>query len=375
MSQGGSMPRGNESQAKFCQSRKAARQRDKGKVSITRKAARQRQRYKHVKLLDRETKVSITRDLLAKQLQEYANSENISHCTKAGLSLCAQNMSAIQDYREAEVCAQNMSAIQDYREAEVCAQNLSAVQDYREAEVCAQNLSAIQDYNEAEVCAQNMSAIQDFSEAEVCAQNLSAIQDYCEAEVCAQNMSAIQDYGEAEVCAQNMSAIQDYREAEIKRLEAKVVHPMSGYGDICKKKKKDISTELGNIKKEQKTLQQLDKVRTKSPGDQHQIAETEVKKANTDSEMGGKALEEQMVVFEKQRLGDLKNSLADFINIEMIFHARALEYYARCFENIVMIDEDRDLQEFKRKLQSSKGMHADFGQTLGGFTGGSSTGE
>lgn len=31
-----------------------------------------------------------------------------------------------------------------------------------------------------------------------------------------------------------------------------------------------------------------------------------MKKANTDSEMGGKALEEQMVVFEKQRLGDLK---------------------------------------------------------------------
>jgi hypothetical protein len=26
----------------------------------------------------------------------------------------------------------------------------------------------------------------------------------------------------------------------------------------------------------------------------------------------------------------------------MIFHARALEYYARCFENIVLIDEDRD---------------------------------
>ena len=39
-----------------------------------------------------------------------------------------------------------------------------------------------------------------------------------------------------------------------------------------------------------------------------------------------------------------QNSLADFINIEMIFHARALEYYARCFENIVLIDEDRDLQ-------------------------------
>ncbi|XP_076109476.1 CBY1-interacting BAR domain-containing protein 1-like [Mytilus galloprovincialis] len=263
MSQGGSMPRGNsslsstfikesESQAKFCQSRVALVEKNYGNLcetlgSITRKAARQRDKG----------------DLLAKQLQEYANSENISHCTKAGLSLCAQNMSAIQDYRE----------------------------------------------------------------------------------------------------------------AEIKRLEAKVVHPLSGYGDICKKKKKEISTELGNIKKEQKTLQQLDKVRTKSPGDQHQIqAETEVKRANTDSEMGGKALEEQMVVFEKQRLGDLKNSLADFINIEMIFHARALEYYARCFENIVMIDEDRDLQEFKRKLQSSKGMRADFGQTLGGFTGGSSTG-
>ncbi|CAC5412367.1 FAM92 [Mytilus coruscus] len=250
MSRGGSIPRGNESQAKFCQSRVALVEKNYGNLcetlgSITRKAARQRDKG----------------DLLAKQLQEYANSENISHCTKAGLTLCAQNMSAIQDYRE----------------------------------------------------------------------------------------------------------------AEIKRLEAKVVHPLSGYGDICKKKKKEISTELGNIKKEQKTLQQLEKVRTKSPGDQHQIAETELKKANVDSEMGGKALEEQMVVFEKQRLGDLKNSLADFINIEMIFHARALEYYARCFENIVMIDEERDLQEFKRKLQASKGMHADFGQTLGGLSGGSST--
>ncbi|VDH89804.1 Hypothetical predicted protein [Mytilus galloprovincialis] len=292
MSQGGSMPRGKEklplnasrnieSQAKFCQSRVALVEKNYGNLcetlgSITRKAARQRDKG----------------DLLAKQLQEYANSENISHCTKAGLSLCLKNMQ-LQRLSHPSTSLVGLS---------IC--------------LYVSVISAIR-------------------------------------------LQVMWVYPSVCVCIGHFSHPST---SHIKRLEAKVVHPLSGYGDICKKKKKDISTELGNIKKEQKTLQQLDK------------AETEVKKANTDSEMGGKALEEQMVVFEKQRLGDLKNSLADFINIEMIFHARALEYYARCFENIVMIDEDRDLQEFKRKLQSSKGMHADFGQTLGGFTGGSSTG-
>ena len=254
MSRGGSLPRGNESQAKFCQDRVAKVEKHYGNLcetlaSITRKAARQRDKG----------------DLLAKQLVEYSNVEDISHSTKAGLHRCAENMSAIQDYRE----------------------------------------------------------------------------------------------------------------AEIKRLEAKVVRPMSDYGGICKSVKNGVKTELTNIKKEQKKIQDLEKVKSKTPGDQHQIqrAETEVRKANVDAEMGSKALEEQMILFEKNRLTDLKNSLADFINIEMIFHARALEYYARCFENIVLIDEDRDLQEFRRKLSSSKGMAADFGQSFGstGMSGGSST--
>lgn len=42
-------------------------------------------------------------DLLAKHLVEYGKTEDVSHSTKAGLYRCAENLSAIQDYRETEV--------------------------------------------------------------------------------------------------------------------------------------------------------------------------------------------------------------------------------------------------------------------------------
>jgi hypothetical protein len=28
----------------------------------------------------------------------------------------------------------------------------------------------------------------------------------------------------------------------------------------------------------------------------------------------------------------------------MVFHAKAIEYYSQCFENLAMIDEEEDLQ-------------------------------
>lgn len=36
--------------------------------------------------------------------------------------------------------------------------------------------------------------------------------------------------------------------------------------------------------------------------------------------------------------------LTDFLNIEMTFHARALENLAKCFENVAMIDEFSDVE-------------------------------
>ena len=43
------------------------------------------------------------------------------------------------------------------------------------------------------------------------------------------------------------------------------------------------------------------------------------------------------IFFVKQKI------LADFVSVEMVFHAKAIEYYSQCFENLAMIDEEEDL--------------------------------
>ncbi|OWF51053.1 Protein FAM92A1 [Mizuhopecten yessoensis] len=177
--------------------------------------------------------------------------------------------------------------------------------------------------------------------------------------------------------SENLSAIQDYRQAGIQRVETKVLRPLSDYGNICKQVKSGVKTELTAIKKEQKTVQQLQKVRTKNPADAHQIsrAETEVQKASADASIGSKALETQLDLFEKNRIHDLKNIMIDFVNVEMMFHARALEFYSKCFESLALVDEERDLDEFRRKLRLSKGMSQEqYNQTMDSIGTGTSSG-
>lgn len=36
--------------------------------------------------------------------------------------------------------------------------------------------------------------------------------------------------------------------------------------------------------------------------------------------------------------------LADFVSVELVFHARAIEYYSKCFENLANIDDEADLE-------------------------------
>ena len=36
--------------------------------------------------------------------------------------------------------------------------------------------------------------------------------------------------------------------------------------------------------------------------------------------------------------------LTDFVSVEMVFHAKAIEFYSQCFENLAMIDEEMDLE-------------------------------
>lgn len=47
--------------------------------------------------------------------------------------------------------------------------------------------------------------------------------------------------------------------------------------------------------------------------------------------------------------------LTDFVNIEMIYHAKALEMYTECFQNIKSFDIEEDIEVFI--FQCLRAMH------------------
>lgn len=57
-----------------------------------------------------------------------------------------------------------------------------------------------------------------------------------------------------------------------------------------------------------------------------------------------KALEEQIDVFEKRKLKDLKKALLDFVKIELALHAKAVELYTQAYNDVSDIDEALDLE-------------------------------
>lgn len=42
----------------------------------------------------------------------------------------------------------------------------------------------------------------------------------------------------------------------------------------------------------------------------------------------------------------LQKILTDFVNIEMVYHAKALEVYTECFQNIRSFDVEEDIEVF-----------------------------
>ncbi|XP_070575916.1 CBY1-interacting BAR domain-containing protein 1-like isoform X2 [Ptychodera flava] len=153
--------------------------------------------------------------------------------------------------------------------------------------------------------------------------------------------------------AECLSSVQDYRNAEVDRLERKVVTPLTLYGTECKHAKSDLKASFAAYGKEQKQQKRLEQVRLKNPSDRHQIsqAESELQKASVDATRSTKALEDEMDRFEKKKMQDIKTILRDFVQIEMVFHAKALEVYTQAFQTLMSISEDDDLEEFRNSLR------------------------
>ncbi|EPY83220.1 hypothetical protein CB1_000589002 [Camelus ferus] len=120
--------------------------------------------------------------------------------------------------------------------------------------------------------------------------------------------------------AEDLAKVQDYRQAEVERLEFKVVNPLKLYGT--------------QIKQTQ--------------------AETCVQRASVDAGRTTHQLEETVNAFQKQKLKDLQKILSDFVTIEMVFHAKAVEVYSSAFQTLERYDLERDLESAQSTMRSQR---------------------
>ncbi|CAK8689500.1 unnamed protein product [Clavelina lepadiformis] len=172
--------------------------------------------------------------------------------------------------------------------------------------------------------------------------------------------------------AEHISAIQDYRQAELERLERKVVDPLSTYGSECKHTQDDLNKSFKARNRELKQQQRVENVHHKSPSDRHAItlAEAELQKRTLDVARTTRTLEETVDRFEVKKIQDLKNILSEFVKIEMLFHAKALEVYTTAYSEFINLDEEEHIEMFRNTLrpQSSMQKRMDVAKNLGDIT-------
>ncbi|XP_016021462.1 CBY1-interacting BAR domain-containing protein 2 isoform X2 [Rousettus aegyptiacus] len=121
--------------------------------------------------------------------------------------------------------------------------------------------------------------------------------------------------------AEDLAKVQDYRQAQVERLETKVINPLKLYGTQIKQTR----------------------------------AETSVQRASVDASHTTQQLEETVDAFQKQKLKDLQKIFSDFVTIEMVFHAKAVEVYSSAFQTLENYDLEGDLEDFRAKMRGVYG--------------------
>ncbi|KAK0160997.1 hypothetical protein PV327_009518 [Microctonus hyperodae] len=152
--------------------------------------------------------------------------------------------------------------------------------------------------------------------------------------------------------ATTLSVIGDYKDAETQRLDAKVIAPLSQYSLICKHAREDVKNIFNARDKQLAKRRHLDKIRERNPPNRQMIsqAESDLMKASVELTRVVKGLEEQIDSFEKRKLHDIKMILLDFTKIELTFHTKAMELLTKAYQDIMEIDEMKDLEEFREVL-------------------------
>ncbi|XP_075240705.1 CBY1-interacting BAR domain-containing protein 1-like [Convolutriloba macropyga] len=154
--------------------------------------------------------------------------------------------------------------------------------------------------------------------------------------------------------AQLLSLVQDYRQTQIERLEHKVIQPLKDYKELCRKGKADLKRTGDAYKKEKSQQAAVQKMG--STGKEHNIsqvskAQSELRQSAAQAAKQTKDLEQGCQSFEERRVADMKQVLQDFIHIEMLFHAKALEIYTNMYRSVNVFDVQQDLEEFRQTLR------------------------
>ncbi|XP_072306546.1 CBY1-interacting BAR domain-containing protein 2-like [Eucyclogobius newberryi] len=154
--------------------------------------------------------------------------------------------------------------------------------------------------------------------------------------------------------ADDLAMVQDYRQAQVERMESRVVAPLKAYGDIVKSKRTELKKFNADRTRELKEIQKLEKIRLKNPVDRQSISQAEVsaQKASHNAQRSTRLMEEAILDFQKNKLEDIKTIFTDFVTVEMLFHAKALEIYTHAFHNLEAMDLHRDLELFGGRVRA-----------------------
>uniref|UniRef100_A0A667X6M1 CBY1 interacting BAR domain containing 2 n=1 Tax=Myripristis murdjan TaxID=586833 RepID=A0A667X6M1_9TELE len=156
--------------------------------------------------------------------------------------------------------------------------------------------------------------------------------------------------------AEDLAMVQDYRQAQVERLETRVVAPLKAYGDIVKSKRvsTDVPIKLVTLTQNKSSFQckplfiQRVTQRASFPFQESPvyklIREVNAQKASNNAQRSTRQLEETINDFQRQKVEEIKRVFTDFITVEMLFHAKALEIYTHTFQNLEAMDINKDLE-------------------------------
>lgn len=150
--------------------------------------------------------------------------------------------------------------------------------------------------------------------------------------------------------SEHLATLEDHRHTEVDRLVGKVVNPLASYGDEIKKIKTYLKTESAARKRELASRKKLER---SSTAEQSRQAEIQLHNSILDANKSADTLERSVVEFEARRLKGLKTILSDFIQIEMLWHAKALETLSESFNSLQSLHEEADLLNFRSTLMRS----------------------